>query len=302
MFLHRSPAGLVAYAPAKLNLFLEVLGRRADGYHELETLIYPVGLFDTLRFRQANGNGVSFYYHFGCAKHRAESIGLQKVPSGEENLVVRAVRELQRAAGVERGCVIEMVKRTPTQAGLGGGSSDAAAALALCNAGWNLRWPTARLAEVGATLGSDVPAMLVGGAVVCRGRGEVVEPVPSASSLVFVIARPPVGLPTHQVFRACSVASSPRRVGPLIDALRRGDLAAVGRLLFNRLEEAAGKISGWIAQLRHQLERLQCFGCSMTGSGSCLFALCRNVRHAHRVARQLEATGSAVAMVARGTL
>ncbi len=302
MFLHRSRAGLVAYAPAKLNLFLEVLGRRADGYHELQTLLYPVDLFDTLIFRKTKGSGVSFHYKISCGKWRAENIGLGEVPEGEGNLVVRAVRALQRAAGVEHGCTIELTKRIPSQAGLGGGSSDAAAALLLCNRAWNLRWPTSRLMEVGAMLGSDVPAMLTGGVVVCGGRGEVVRPVPVSSSFCFVVARPPVGMPTGEVFRECSPPHAPKPVGPMVDALRRGDLAAVGRLLFNRLECAAGKISGWIARVRRELERLCCLGCAMTGSGSCLFALCHHVRHARRVARQLESTGLAVALAARGTV
>lgn len=301
MHLHRSPSGWVVHAPAKLNLFFEVLAKRDDGYHEIETLVYPVNLLDTLYFKE----DLSGQIKLGCERvsgvwgPRGSALG--DVPSGAENLAVRAAQLLRRRAGVPNGATLRLVKRIPSAAGLGGGSSDAAASLAAANAAWQLGWSPAQLGRLSAELGSDVPSFFASGPAICRGRGELVEPAADLGMLHFVVVRPPVGLSTADVYQACRPAVPARRLAPLLDALARGDLAAAGRLLFNRLESAAKKLSPWINRLGRELARMDCLGHQMTGSGTCYFGLCRHARHARRIARRLHAQRFGIAFAVRGS-
>jgi 4-diphosphocytidyl-2-C-methyl-D-erythritol kinase len=150
---------------------------------------------------------------------------------------------------------MQLVKRIPLAAGLGGGSSDAAAALVAANLGWGLGWSHEQLAVLAAELGSDVPFFLSpgyfrSGPAICRGRGERVEPLAPQSLLHCVVATPPEGLSTAQVYSACRPAAAARPLAALLDALRRGQTALAGRLLYNGLQPAAETRSRWIVRLR----------------------------------------------------
>jgi 4-diphosphocytidyl-2-C-methyl-D-erythritol kinase len=300
MHLHQSGSDVVVQAPAKLNLFFEVLGRREDGYHEIETLVTPIGFYDSLYFRDADDGQVTLTCQKVCGAWGAAAGLGDGFPDGPENLAVRAVELLRRRTGVDRGASLRLVKRIPTSAGLGGGSSDAAAALMAANLGWNLGQLPEELAALGAELGSDVPLFFAQGPAVCRGRGELVQPILGVAPLDFVLVRPPAGLSTAAVYRACQVPHEPRSVQPLLEALEKGDLAAAGRLLFNRLEPAAESLSPWIARLREAMAQTDCLGHQMSGSGTCYFGLCRHARHARRLARRLRASGIGIAIAVRG--
>ncbi|MDZ7617406.1 MAG: hypothetical protein U1E05_10395, partial [Patescibacteria group bacterium] len=182
-------AGIVSVrAPAKINLFFEVLAKRADGYHEVETLMCPIDLYDTITFREDPSGQVqlSSKQVFGAGgRRRARSGGTggDVLPEGRDNLVVRAVELVRQTAGVQRGAAVRLVKRIPMAAGLGGGSSDAAAALVAANIGWDLNLGPDVLLRLAAQLGSDVPFFLAGSAAVCRGRGERIEPIDRMASL-----------------------------------------------------------------------------------------------------------------------
>lgn len=302
MHLHRSPSGVVVHAPAKLNLFFEVLGKRADGYHEIETLVLPIDWYDTLFFQDDPCGAISLRCLQPSSARGPRGTEAGDIPEGDENLVVRAARLLRQRAGVTCGARMRLVKRIPSAAGLGGGSSDAAATLLAANAVWRLGWSREQLAEVGAALGSDVPLFLAHGASVCRGRGERVESLGGLGGLHFVVVRPPVGLSTAAVYQRCEPAGAPRPLQPLLEGLQRGQLQQVGRGMFNRLEAAAESLSPWIARLRQELADLECLGYQMSGSGSCYFGLCRHARHARRVARRLEARGVGIALAVRGSV
>ena len=146
------------FAPAKVNLSLRVLGRRADGFHDIETFIAPISLSDELELEKS-GNAIEF------------SCDDPTVPAGEENLVVRAATAFFKATGVSGGVSIRLHKKIPHGAGLGGGSSDAAATLAALNQLFDTKLPREALAKLAETLGSDVPFFLFESAAVCRGRG-----------------------------------------------------------------------------------------------------------------------------------
>jgi 4-diphosphocytidyl-2-C-methyl-D-erythritol kinase len=294
MYVHRLAAGVIVRAPAKLNLFFEVLARRNDGYHEIETLMVPIGLYDTLAARDdPKGN-----LHLECWWDVAESGGvgndgdsLGVLPAPEDNLAYRAVRVLRERAGIDRGISLRLSKTIPSAAGLGGGSSDAAAALLAANEVWQLNWSRGQLAELAAELGSDVPFFLLGGAAICRGRGERIEPLAGATPLHFVVVRPPVGLSTAAVYKHCQVAAQPRGVAPLVTALRAGDVRNLDQLIHNRLQDAAEALCPWIATLNRELAAQDCLADQMSGSGTSYFGICRHALHARRVARRLQSRG-----------
>jgi 4-diphosphocytidyl-2-C-methyl-D-erythritol kinase len=290
MHIHRSPVELVIHAPAKLNLFFEVLAKRADGYHEIETLMCPIDLYDTLHFEDRPDGPVEF----ACRRVPGGSLGdrgLDNLPEGPENIVVRAVECVRRWTGVRRSARLLLVKRIPAAAGLGGGSSDAAAALVAANEAWRLGRSRRELAQWAAELGSDVPFFLADGPAICRGRGEQVESVTGLGRLHFVVVYPPAGLATAAVYGACRPALRPRSVQPVVDAWRRGDWRLPGRRLVNRLEPAAETLSPWIGRLQREFQQQDCLGHGMSGSGSSYFGVYRHARHARRSAQRLRAKG-----------
>jgi 4-diphosphocytidyl-2-C-methyl-D-erythritol kinase len=294
MYIFNDGTEWVVHAPAKLNLFFEILGRRADGYHEVETLICPIRVFDTLLFREIPGGDI----HFSCewaAAPRAEMIAAdaarRKVPQGRDNLAYRALELLRQRAGVDRGATVRLIKRIPVEAGLGGGSSDAAAALLVANRAWDLHWPNAALAPLAAELGSDVPFFLADGPAICRGRGEQVSPVRGLGCWQFVVVYPSTGLATAAVYAACRPNPKPATVEPLVAALRRGEISRAGTLLGNRLQPAAETLAPVLAQIRREFARLDLPGHAMTGSGSAYFGLCHHADHARHAAARLRARG-----------
>jgi 4-diphosphocytidyl-2-C-methyl-D-erythritol kinase len=300
MHVHRALPVVTVFAPAKVNLFLEVLRKRTDGFHEIETLMAPVGLSDTLRLEPTRAGVIACAcdWHVQRTAHR-EGTTLT-VQLGDDNLAVRAVKRLQDAARIAAGAAMHLVKRIPITAGLAGGSADAAAALVAANTAWGLNWPIERLSEIAAELGSDVPFLLQRRPAICRGRGELVEPQGGLFPLHFVIVHPPTGLSTAEVYRRCRPPASPRAARALVEAWRRGRMAEVGRLLHNRLEEAAAAISPWIDRLRHEFNKLDFLGHQMTGSGSGYFGICRDRRHARRLAAALRSRGFAQVFAVAG--
>ena len=269
--------GRVIAAPAKVNLFLEILGKRADGYHELQTLLTPIDLYDTLEFQPRDDSQLIL------------SCDSPDIPTGPANLVWKAADALRTAFGSTAGATIRLTKRIPHEAGLGGGSSDAASTLLALNAVWNLNLSIAELTPVAAMVGSDVAALLHDGPTWCTGRGEVAEPVPSPVPLDLVVVKPPFGLCTGEVYRSTHLVESPVDGGALRDALAAGNAEAVGRLMHNRLQPSAfalQPLADWVYEALLAQEPL---GAMLSGSGSCVFALARNRPDALRIARRAEA-------------
>jgi len=297
MHLRRLATHIEVLAPAKINLFLEVLAKRSDGYHELETLLVAVTICDTLLFESHSGDEISLNCRWGRGYSAAELARARQfdaageaifgeIPVGPENLVWRAIARLREAAGVKRGATVWLIKRIPAAAGLGGASTDAAAALLAANEAWKLHWPLHRLVELAAELGSDVPFFLTRGAAVCRGRGEQMEPL-GVPRLHLVVVRPPVGLSTPEVFRGCQPASGPVASTGIVAALARGETAAAGKRLRNGLQAAAASLTPWIATLQDEFQRQGLLGHQMSGSGSSYFGLCHTARLARRIAARL---------------
>src|SRR3954471_18211939 len=175
MLLRQHGRSLVVRTPAKLNLFLEILGRRPDGFHELETLMVTVGIYDSLTFTEDDSDEIRLRCFGSTSSPTSARTSENDVPDGRQNLVYRAAELLRQHAGIARGVRIELEKRIPVAAGLAGGSSDAAATLTALNQLGNLDLPTAELQRLASQLGSDIGFFLCGkAAAICRGRGELV--------------------------------------------------------------------------------------------------------------------------------
>jgi 4-diphosphocytidyl-2-C-methyl-D-erythritol kinase len=277
------PAGagphLVRLAPAKLNLTLEVVAKRPDGFHAIESLMVPVELADELAFTRTAG-GLTLT----CAA--------PGIPTDGRNLVLKAAEALRKKTGCRLGATINLVKRVPHEAGLGGGSSDAATTLLALNELWTLGLPPADLAAVAAEVGSDVAFFLVESPAWCTGRGEVVDLEATDKRFDVVIVKPHVGLSTKEVYGRVAVPPHPVDGTPARRALRAGDVNALGRALFNRLQAPAFAVAPAVESLYRDLAALGPPGCQLSGSGSALFALCPDASEADRIAAAVRQTRS----------
>lgn len=285
------------HAPAKLNLCLELLGKRSDGFHELRTVMASVRLFDTLRLRAIDGVPASSLSVVGS--------GTAGVPVDRTNLVLRALDSLQAEAGVESGVEAQLVKRIPNQAGLGGGSSDAAAALVAADRVWGLGWSVDRLAEIGARIGSDIPFFVhvmkkaPAWAALATGRGERITTSSPQGGLPVVIVKPPGGLSTAGVFAATKSGDwaggdDPAEAEPngsllTLAALGRGHWCDLARGMRNQLQAAAERVAPWLRQLRERFDECGCEVHQLSGSGSAYFGLAGSMREAGRLAARLRA-------------
>lgn len=285
MRVRRHGPSVTVETPAKINLFLEILGRRTDGYHELESLFVAVNVRDTLTFTPAAGSIELLLGPTSSPVH-------QSLPLDGRNLIVKAANLLRQETGVTQGAQIVLHKRIPAEAGLGGGSSDAAATLVGLARLWNLNIPREQLHAMAAQLGSDVNFFLDSPvAAICRGRGERVTQVPLAGPLSFVIVKPSSGCATGDIFRRVKLSETPRAVAPLVSALQAGNARAIGREIHNALQEPALGLNAEIENVLQILHQSDVLGAGMTGSGSACFALCHSWQQARILARQLASRG-----------
>ena len=291
MLCQPSTRSLRVLAPAKLNLFLRVVGRRDDGFHELETLMSMIGIYDTLIFEPQSTPEISLQVQQAGPRTRLTSDS-ETIPTGPENLVYRAADLLRKHAGVSRGVKISLQKRIPSAAGLGGGSSDAAATLAALNRFWELSLSREELIGLAAQLGSDIGFFLGGSSfAVCRGRGEIVEPMDFTTSFHVVVARPETGLSTPAVFKRFRPVASATTVDEFAESLKLPGYQHMVRLLLNHLQPPAEELNGEVRQLREHFERLPVIAHQMSGSGSSYFGLCASAHQARFVAAKLRAWG-----------
>ncbi len=263
---------LVAWAPAKVNLTLEIVGKRSDGYHAIETLMVVIDLFDTLEFRDEP-----------CGELRL-TCEPTTLPNGPENLVWKAAEAFRRKTGTTKGATIRLTKRIPHEAGLGGGSSDAATTLLALNRLWRQNLPLAELASIAADVGSDVAFFLHAPAAICTGRGEIVAPVAMGRTLDIVVVKPNVGLSTREVYRRVAVPLHPLCSTDACRALTDGNVQNLASELHNRLQEPAFAAAPLVERTYRRLAALGPLGCQLSGSGSALFALCKDRTDAIRIA------------------
>ena len=242
-------------APAKLNLFLHITGRRPDGYHLLESVFMLIDWHDVLHFERSPSNQIS----------REDLNGVTLPP---DDLITRAARALQQATGCTQGVHIGIQKNLPAQAGMGGGSSDAASTLLALNRLWNLKLSRQELQKIGLTLGADVPFFLCGRSAWVSGIGEIIEPLDGRNALPkqqFIVIKPEQGLETGQIFTSDLLK---RDTKPAIVADFAAEHYGFGR---NDLQPVAEGLQPEVMKVRNWLESFK-LRARMTGSGSAVFA------------------------------
>ncbi|MFY7876452.1 MAG: 4-(cytidine 5'-diphospho)-2-C-methyl-D-erythritol kinase [Pirellula sp.] len=304
MILVREKNGLRATVPCKVNLFLEVLGKRPDGYHELDTVMMALSLTDEIHITRRDDSEIRLQIEF------PEGAGIPldgedlawSIPSDSTNLIVRALHRLRQVLGKpDEGMDVVLKKRIPAMAGLGGGSADCAAALVLGALHWQKPFANEPITSIASELGSDINFFIEAyqngfWLARCSGRGERIQPLACHRPLHFVIAHPPRGCSTKEVFDSLRTINETQEVSKrtpdfLIESLQQGDTTAIGGELFNRLEEPAMRTTEWILSSRRQLDRYNHHGQSLSGSGSARFCLCESTEQAEKIAREIQQQG-----------
>lgn len=258
------PVVLRETAYGKLNLTLDILGKRPDGYHDLEMVMISVDLADELELTLDAGAGWS------VTCDRAD------LPQNEGNLCWKAARRYFDAAGLDlRDLEIRICKRIPAQAGMAGGSSDAAAVLRALNRHYR-RFTEPQLRTIGLEVGSDVPYCLFGGVALARGRGEILTRLPELPrELCFVLVQPDFAISTPALFREIDRAGLTARpdTEAMLRAIEAGDVTAMGRLLENAFEPAVSSAYPVVQTLRRRMLEAGALGARLTGTGSVVFGL-----------------------------
>src|SRR5579872_3284721 len=278
-----APRSMFVSAHAKINLTLDVLGKRDDGYHALASVMQTLALHDTLRISANMGGALALFCDDPALR-------------GEENLALRAAYLLKAEMGDERlGAAIELRKGVPVQAGLGGGSSDAAAVLNALNAQWSTGYNVDRLEELGARLGSDVPFFIRSGTALIEGRGEEVTPLPDAEPLWIVLAKPRTGLSTATVFRQLTPGdySDGSATRQLVQSLRASQPTALEHL-FNALEPSVLRAFPEVGAVRDALLGAGAPVARMSGSGPTICAPFHELLQARAVYDKLREASSDV--------
>jgi 4-diphosphocytidyl-2-C-methyl-D-erythritol kinase len=268
---------------AKVNLFLRVMGLRADGFHEVETILHGVKLADDLVFQVTSTGRIEVDMH-------VEGDILGEVPAPELNLVYAAAQSLIEKGARNEGILIEVTKRIPMGAGLGGGSGNAAGALVLLNEIWEMGIQDADMSVLAASVGSDVPYCVGGGTALAKGRGEQLTRLPGPEDLNFVlgISHPP--LSTTDVYKAWDEVGTPSDINsaPMTMALGSGDPHDIASLLHNDLETAAFALRPELEDKKKALLDAGALGSSLSGSGPTLFAIASDESHARSIAARIE--------------
>lgn len=266
-----------AAARAKINLTLDILGKRPDGYHEVAMVMQSVALADRVAVRAVTGAGVEL------------DCDLPALGAPEQNLAYRAAALLRETCGLKSGVAIELGKRIPVAAGLGGGSADAAAVLTAMNELFALGLSAAALCEIGAKLGSDVPFCILGGTQLATGRGEILRALPPLPACPVVLAKPAVSVSTAWAYKSYDAARVSERPATeaVVRALEARDLTKVSALVCNVLESVTIAAHPVIAEIKARMRRSGAMAALMSGSGPTVFALAPDAQCAARIAEDL---------------
>jgi 4-diphosphocytidyl-2-C-methyl-D-erythritol kinase len=250
-------------APAKINLSLDVLRKRDDGYHEVEMIMTMVDLADRIEMQELPRDTIIISSQAGY------------IPLDEKNLAFQAAKLIKERYEVKKGVYIHLDKKIPVAAGLAGGSSDAAATLRGLNRLWGLGITAEELKELGAELGSDVPFCVMGGTAVARGRGEKLEPIGAPPQCWVVLAKPPINVSTSEIYGKLNASEIPHHpsIPAMLDAIRRKDFEAMCANLGNVLEEVTLKLYPEVHHVKECMLKLGADGVLMSGSGPTVFGL-----------------------------
>ena len=267
-------------AYAKINLSLDVTGRREDGFHTLDTVMQSVSLYDEIEIKHRENPGI----HLWCTK--------DYIPVDTKNTAYRAAETFLRHCGLEsEGVSISLKKRIPSRAGMGGGSADAAAVLRGLNRLFETKLPLDTLMELGAGVGADVPFCVHGGTCRCTGIGEIIEPVHPMPDCFLVICKPPAGMSTPRAFALIDSFPIVRSKGSqrMLETLETGDLRMIGEALSNRFDETVKLMP--VRDIKKTMHSAGALGSMMTGSGSAVFGIFETKEKAESCIQLLEGRG-----------
>lgn len=267
-------------SPAKINLGLEVLGKQADGYHEIRTLFQAIDFSDVLEFELRAASEISL------------SGDSNSIPWDDRNLVFQAARLLKQTYSVRRGVSIRVAKSVPAGRGLGGGSSNAAMTLFALNKLWDLGLSRRQLHEAAARLGADVPYFLEGGLCLGEGRGDVLKKLPNLPPLYCVLALPDHAVSTAEIY-ACLRLTSPGKDSKINQFLTRGEFELLERLE-NRLEETVFSLYPRLKEYKDFFFERETVLSLVSGSGSAVFGLYRDREKAEQVLAELSRQAEAL--------
>ena len=275
-------------ANAKINLTLDILGKRPDGFHEVAMVMQSIGLHDTLTMEKTDGE-------------IALSINVPWLKADEKNLAWRAAELVRQEYGLTGGVRMELTKRIPIAAGLAGGSADAAAVLKGMNELYDLQMSEARLCELGAKLGSDIPFCLMGGTMLATGRGEVLTRLADMPETWVVLAKPRISVSTAWAYQNYDEQGAERHPDneAIKKAIARGNRKAVAGLLCNVLESVTIKKYDVIADYKQMMLDKGAMASMMSGSGPTVFGLARNREQAEAIANVLRQNTNADVFVTR---
>lgn len=267
---------LIIKAPAKLNLTLNITGIAPNGYHTLDMVMHTISLYDTVTISTVDKNDITLHCPPG-------------LPEDEKNIAFCAAKRLWTDSGRRHGADITLDKQIPTQAGMGGGSADAAAVLHGLNDLWKLRLSASDLRAIGLSLGSDVPFAVTGGTARVRGVGELVEPISGAKPLWFTLAKPAHGVGTAEAYRRYDKVGAGCRpqTEKFIDALMAGNIEGMARYSGNALEKAAVDLLPAVGELIAKMKATGTGFCEMTGSGAVVFAVFKTQLDAEKAKEKL---------------
>ncbi|ABO48644.1 4-diphosphocytidyl-2-C-methyl-D-erythritol kinase [Desulforamulus reducens MI-1] len=257
--------GIRLKAHGKINLTLDVLDRRPDGYHEVEMIMQSISLHDVLEIEEQS-------------KEISLTVSGISVTAEEDNLVLKAARLLQQVAGTGAGAKIHLQKNIPVAAGLAGGSTDAAATLKGLNALWGLGLSQEQLRQLATQLGADVPFCLAGGTAIARGIGEKLTTLEPAPPFGIILVKPSFGVSTAEVYQGLRLEHLGKRPNTeaMVKALKERDLGQVARELANVLESVTLRMHPKLEQIKEILRQIGCTGVLMSGSGPTVFGLTEN--------------------------
>lgn len=272
--------GLRLKAHAKINLTLDVLSRRPDGYHQVEMIMQSIDLHDVVEMAPAIGE-----VHL--------TVSGVTVSAGEDNLILKAARRLQSFAPAAVGAHIHLHKEIPVAAGLAGGSTDAAVTLLGLNQLWNLGLSKPQLMEIASQLGADVPFCLLGGTALAQGIGEKLTALPQAPAYGVVLVKPSFGVSTAAVYQGLQLdkLGTKPATQAVIEALGANDFNGVAEGLNNVLESVTLKMHPELQRIKEQLQDAGCPGVLMSGSGPTIFGITTNPQQATHIVQELQIPG-----------
>lgn len=266
--------------PAKVNLSLDVVERRPDGYHNLKTVMHTVNLCDALTLTLEDSSKAQI----------AMQSQTTNIPLTEDNLCVKAAKAFFDATNNVAKLTIDLKKNIPVGAGLGGGSSDAAGTLVCLNKLFGEPLSADKLCEIAAKLGADVPFFIVGGCMLAEGIGEILSPLPKLKGVFFVIAKPDYGISTPWVYKNLVLDENTKHPNTqaVIDAISKNDVFALGREAMNVLETVVEKEYPEISQLKAIMSEMSAAYSLMSGSGSSIFGIFDDLTLAQTCAEKLK--------------